>query len=205
MHSKDLHFGGKSIDTAEKAIIMLHGRGSNAPDILSLEPHLKVKDFALIAPQATNNTWYPFSFLAKPKENEPWLSSALELVKEVIDEVKSYGIEAENIYFAGFSQGACLTLESVARNAEKFGGVVAFTGGLIGDEINTENYEGDFAGTPIFISSGNPDPHIPVKRIHESANVLKDMNAKLEVQIYDNRPHTITDVEIEKANAFIFK
>src|SRR5690554_5909889 len=161
MHTKDLHYGGKTIDEAKKALIMLHGRGSNAPDILSLAEYLDVKDFAILAPQATNNTWYPYSFMAKPKDNEPWLTSALDLVKEIIEEVKSYGIKAENIYFLGFSQGACLTLESVAWNAEKFGGVIAFTGGLIGDEINTENYEGDFAGTPIFISSGNPDPHIP--------------------------------------------
>ena len=122
---------------AKKVLIMIHGRGANAKDILGLASHLNVSEYALLAPQATNNTWYPFSFMAVPEANEPWLSSALNLVKEVVDEVTEQGITTENIYFLGFSQGACLTLEFVTRHAKKWGGVVAFTGGLIGDQINT--------------------------------------------------------------------
>jgi len=127
---------------------MLHGRGGSAEDILSVSSYLNVEEFLLIAPQATNNTWYPYSFLAPPPQNEPWLSSALALLKEILDDVYSRGVPSENIYFTGFSQGACLTLEFVARHANKYGGVVAFTGGLIDDKIYNDNYKGDFSRYP---------------------------------------------------------
>lgn len=204
MHVKNVYTKGKSVEEAQKALILLHGRGAGARDILELARHLHVDEFALIAPQATNNTWYPYSFLVPPAKNEPWLSSALALVKELLDEVKAQGIPAENIYFAGFSQGACLTLEFVCRHATRYGGIAAFTGGLIGDKINEENYSGDFAETPVLISSGNPDPHIPVDRIEESVEVLERMNAKVDKRIFVNRPHIITNEEIDLANELIF-
>lgn len=204
MHVKNVYTKGKSVEEVQKALILLHGRGAGARDILELARHLHVDEFALIAPQATNNTWYPYSFLVPPAKNEPWLSSALALVKELLDEVKAQGIPAENIYFAGFSQGACLTLEFVCRHATRYGGIAAFTGGLIGDKINEENYSGDFAGTPVLISSGNPDPHIPVDRIEESVEVLEKMNAKVDKRIFVNRPHIITNEEIDLANELIF-
>ena len=205
MHEKNIHTAGKSFKDAEKALIMIHGRGGDALDILSLASNLNVSDYALLAPQATNHTWYPYSFMAKPEQNEPWLSSALDLLKEVVDEVTDQGISAENIYFLGFSQGACLTLEFVTRHAQKYGGVAAFTGGLIGDKINEANYSGDFNGTPIFIGTGNPDPHVPVTRVHETVRILEKMNASVSLEIYDGRPHTITQEEIEEANRLIFK
>lgn len=205
MHAINIHTAGKPIEEAKKALIMIHGRGANAPDILGLANHLNVADFALLAPQATNNTWYPYSFLAKPEQNEPWLSSALDLLKELVDEVVGKGISEENIYFLGFSQGACLTLEFTARNAKKYGGIVAFTGGLIGDKIYEENYSGDFEGTPVFLSTGNPDPHVPLERIEESKVILEKMNADLQVKVYENRPHTILQEEIDLANQLIFK
>jgi phospholipase/carboxylesterase len=183
---------------------MLHGRGGSAKDILSLSSHLEVKDFALFAPQATNNTWYPYSFLAPPSQNEPWLSSALNLLKELLDELKNKSIPTENIYFLGFSQGACLTLEFVTRNANKYGGVVAFTGGLIGDKIYNENYKGDFQNTPVFIGTSNPDPHVPVERVYATTNILKDMNADVTEKIYNNMGHTINQDEIDNANRIIF-
>ena len=204
MHEKNIYTAGTSIKDAEKALIMIHGRGGDARDILSLASHLNVSDYTLLAPQATSNTWYPSSFMAKPEQNEPWLSSALDLLKNVVDEVMDQGISAENIYFLGFSQGACLTLEFVTRHAKKYGGVAAFTGGLIGDKINIENYSGDFSGTPIFIGTGNPDPHVPVSRVHETVRILEDRNASVSVEIYNGRPHTITQEEIDKANTLIF-
>src|SRR5207302_9053904 len=148
MHKKNIITAGKQLSATSKVLIMLHGRGGSAEDILSLSSHLNVNDFSLIGPQATNNTWYPYSFLAPPSQNEPWLSSALQLLRELLDDLYSKGIASENIYFMGFSQGACLMLEFVTRNANKYGGVVAFTGGLIGDKIYNENYEGDFQNTP---------------------------------------------------------
>src|SRR5690606_5373208 len=192
MHNKNIQTAGRSLKEADKALIMIHGRGADARDILGLASHFDVPEFALLAPQATGHTWYPYSFMAKPEQNEPWLSSALDLLKEVLDEVAEQGITAENTYFLGFSQGACLTLEFVARHAQKFGGVAAFTGGLIGDRINRENYSGDFKGTPIFIGSGDPDAHVPVERVHESARILEEMNAKVHVQIHEGRPHSIS-------------
>ena len=204
MHRKNIQMAGKPLEEAEKVLIMMHGRGADADDILGLASHLNVSEYALLAPEATNHTWYPYSFMAKPEQNEPWLSSALDLLKEVVDEVTTQGITAENIYFLGFSQGACLALEFVTRNAKKTGGIVAFTGGLIGDKVNRENYSGNFNGTPIFIGTGNPDPHIPVERVKESAGILEKMNAKVHLQIYDGRPHTISQDEIEVANRMIF-
>lgn len=205
MHTKNIVTGGKDISEAEKVLILLHGRGANAKDILSLADNLNTEGFALIAPQAINNTWYPYSFLAPPAQNEPWLSSALNILEDLLNDIKSKGINSENIYFGGFSQGACLMAEFVTRNADKFGGVALFTGGLIGDQIYTENYRGDFGGTPIFIGSGNPDAHVPVERVKETEKIMKNMNASIHVQIYDNRPHTISADEILLANKFVFK
>jgi len=205
MHTKNITTGGKDISEAKKVLILLHGRGGNAQDILSFAKNLNTEDFALFAPQATNNTWYPYSFLATPTQNEPWLSSALDILYELLEYIKSKGIASENIYFGGFSQGACLTAEFVTRNAEKFGGVVLFTGGLIGDKIYSENYRGDFNGTPVFIGSGNPDAHVPVERVKKTQKIMVSMNAKVCIEIYEDRPHTISQDEIEKANQLVFE
>ncbi len=205
MHTKNIITAGKDILEANKALILLHGRGGNARDILSLANNLSTTNFALFAPQATNNTWYPYSFLAPPYQNEPWLSSALDILSELLEDVLSKGISSENIYFGGFSQGACLAADFVTRNAARYGGVVLFTGGLIGDKISAENYKGDFCGTPVFIGSGNPDAHVPVERIKETQKIMESMNARVSVEIYDNRPHTISQDEIVKANQLVFK
>jgi phospholipase/carboxylesterase len=205
MHIKQVLQTGKQTGEATKALVMLHGRGGSAEDILSLANYLPVNDFALFAPQATNNTWYPYSFLVEPKENEPWLSGALAVLKEVVADVQATGITTNNIYFLGFSQGACLTLEFVARNATRYGGVVAFTGGLIGDKIYEENYTGDFAGTPVFIGTSDPDPHVPVERVHASAEILNGMHAQVTKKIYKNMGHTISQEEINEVKALIFK
>jgi len=204
MHKKQFITAGKNLEDASMVLIMIHGRGASAEDILSLADPLEVNDFALIAPQATNHTWYPYSFLAPPSENEPWLSSALSLVNDIVKEVHAKGISSENIYFAGFSQGACLTLEFVTRHATKYGGVAAFTGGLIGDKIYPENYSGDLSGTPVFIGSSDPDPHVPVGRVNESAEILEKMNALVTKKIYKNMGHTISKDEISTVNNMIF-
>ena len=203
-HKKNIVTAGVAIEEAKKALIMIHGRGGSAEDILSLATHLQVKDFALLAPQATGNTWYPYSFMVPPVQNEPWLSSALSLLKAVVGDVTEQGIAVENIYFLGFSQGACLTLEFVTRNAQRYGGVTAFTGGLIGDKIYPENYSGDFAGTPVFIGSSNPDPHVPVERVYATSNILKAMHADVTEKVYNNMGHTINQDEIDWVNKLIF-
>jgi phospholipase/carboxylesterase len=204
IHPKKIITAGVPLKGAKKVLIMIHGRGGRAEDILSLSNFLNVKDFALLAPQARDNTWYPYSFLAPVSQNEPWLSSALALVKETLDEIIAEGISSENVYLLGFSQGACLTLEFAARNATKFGGIVAFTGGLIGDRIDRSNYVGDFKSTSVFIGSSNPDPHVPVARVDESVEALKDMNADVIEKIYNGMGHTISEDEIELANELVF-
>ncbi|MDB5249268.1 MAG: phospholipase [Segetibacter sp.] len=205
MHQKNIVTAGKELTPTSKVLVMLHGRGGSAADILSFSTHLHVKDFTLLAPEATNHSWYPYSFLAPPAQNEPWLSSALKLIKELVDDVLSKGVTTENIYFSGFSQGACLTLEFVSRYANKYGGVAAFTGGLIGDKIYSENYKGDFGGTPVFIGTSNPDPHVPVERVYATTNILKSMNADVTEKVYNNMGHTINEDEIENANNLVFK
>jgi len=201
---KEIIKAGKSLDQAEKVLIMIHGRGGTAQDILSMAEYLNVSGFALVAPQATNNTWYPQSFLAPRAANEPSLSNALSTIKETVLNLEKEGFTKEQIYFLGFSQGACLTLDFVASNAARYGGVVAFTGGLIGEELDHRNYHGDFDGTPIFIGSSDPDMHVPVSRVKESTVLLEGMGAEVTEIIYQNMGHTISHSEIEQVNKLIF-
>lgn len=205
MHQKQIISTGKPLSEADKAVIFIHGRGGSAQDILGLSKELNVKNYALLAPQATNNTWYPLSFLAPIQQNEPWLSSAILIVSDLVTEINNAGIHSSNIYFVGFSQGACLSLEFVTRNARLWGGVAAFTGGLIGDKIYTEHYSGDFAGTPVFIGTSDPDSHVPVERVNTTANLMQSMNAKVTEKIYLNMGHTIIKEEIDLVNELIFK
>ena len=204
MHEELIIYAGNKIN-AKKALIMLHGRGADAEDILALAENLNVTDYLLAAPQASGNSWYPNSFLANPKNNEPWLSSALDLIHIIETGLIKRGIKKEKIYFLGFSQGACLTLEYTARNADQYGGIVAFTGGLIGDKIYTENYKGNFNNIPVFIGTANPDLHVPVERVKATANILRDMGADVTEKIYPNMGHTINQDEINHVNRLIFK
>lgn len=204
MHKKHIIAAGRELDPGNRVLILLHGRGSNAGDILSLSSHLEVGDFSLLAPQATNNTWYPHSFLVPTDQNQPWLSSALQLLGELVDELLGKGIPKENIHFCGFSQGACLALEFVTRNADRYGGIAAFSGGLIGEEVKLEGYNGDFKGTPIFIGTSDPDPHIPVERFYATTKILEAMNADLDQKVYDQMGHTINQDEIDRANSHVF-
>ncbi len=204
MHQKKIISRGEPLQENSRVLIMLHGRGATAEDILLFSSYLDVSGFTLLAPQATNRTWYPYSFLAPPNENEPWLSSALGLLKDLVAEVQSKGVPMEHIWFMGFSQGACLTLEFVARNAARYGGVAAFTGGLIGDKIYPANYQGDFGQTPVFIGSSDPDPHVPVERVYATANILKSMHAAVTEKVYTGMGHTINQDEIDLANRLVF-
>ena len=204
MHPERIATEGKPLTTASNVLLMLHGRGGSAQDILSLAQHLNVANFALLAPQATDHSWYPQSFLAPPAQNEPALSSALSMLSDLLDDLEGQGINRKNIYLLGFSQGACLTLEFAARNADRYGGIVAFTGGLIGDKIDAEKYRGDFGGTPVFIGTSDPDFHVPIERVRASAALLKHMGATVTEKIYPNRGHTISQDEIDQVNALIF-
>lgn len=203
MHDKQIISEGKPIEKNSKVLIALHGRGSNARDILSLAKHLDTDQFSLLAPQATNHTWYPYSFIAPEAQNEPWLSSAIDLIHDVVKDLLTKGIPYEHIYFMGFSQGACLTLEYTTRHAHKYGGVIAFTGGLIGEKIDRTKYQGDFGGTPVFIGTSDPDFHVPVERVYATANVMREMGALVTEKVYPNMGHTIIPDEIKWANELL--
>lgn len=204
MHIKNIITAGTPLEQASRALIMVHGRGGSAEDILTLAPMLAVGDFALLAPQANGNSWYPHSFLMPQEDNEPWLSSALDVLAATVQDIVDAGISHHNICFTGFSQGACLTLEFAARHALRYGGIVAFTGGLIGDHVHRSNYTGNFGQTPVFIGSSDPDMHVPVKRVHETETVYQDLNANIFIKIYPNMGHTISTDEINIANEKIF-
>jgi phospholipase/carboxylesterase len=203
-HSKQISIGGQPAANAKAALIMIHGRGASASDIMRLAGQLNVNNMAVYAPQATNNSWYPYSFMAPVSVNEPALTSAIDIIDETVAQAVADGISADKIYFAGFSQGACLTLEYITRNAMRYGGAVAFTGGLIGEELDLANYKGDFNGTPILITTGDPDPHVPVSRVEESAEILKGLNANVTLKIYKGRPHTISFEEFSLADQYVF-
>ncbi|HEY4151456.1 MAG TPA: dienelactone hydrolase family protein [Chitinophagaceae bacterium] len=202
-HTKKILTAGTPVEQATKAMVLLHGRGGSAEDILSLADHLDVKGMALFAPQATQHSWYPNSFISPVKDNQPALDSALAIIDELVESIIASGIAREHLYLAGFSQGACLTLEYSSRHASRYAGIIAFTGGLIGQQLATENYKGDFGQTPVLIATGEPDPHVPVSRVKESAAILEKMNARVTTQIFKGRPHTITMEEIELANRLI--
>ena len=205
-HSKQIITVGVPVSQAKKALIMIHGRGASANSILSLTDHLSLsEDMAIIAPQANQHSWYPHSFMAPVKSNEPALSSALQVIDEIVEDVTKQGIDRKDIYFLGFSQGACLTLEYAARHGQQYGGVMAFTGGLVGQELKLSNYSGDFAQTPIFIATGDPDPHVPVSRVEETVTQLTKMNADVLFKIYKGRPHTVTQEELDLAEQHVLK
>jgi phospholipase/carboxylesterase len=195
MHRYQIMERGKPVEKAKKALILLHGRGGTASDILSLADLFCDETFYIAAPQATNHTWYANSFMAEESSNEPWLSSAVAIVQRLIDETSKH-IPKDQIYIMGFSQGACLALETTARFASKYGGVIAFTGGLIGSVIHPEKYQGHFEGTQVFIGTSANDPHIPLERAEESKTLMEKLGAHVTLKVYPGRSHTITEAEI---------
>jgi phospholipase/carboxylesterase len=199
-HSKNIVLAGVTLKKAGKVMIMLHGRGATAGDIISLTGYLKLQDTHIIAPQATNNAWYPYSFLAPRQQNEPWLSSALELLNEILEDVRMAGIKSRDVFILGFSQGACLTLEFAAQNARLFAGIIAFTGGLIGDVVEEKIYAGNFQKTKVFIGNSDKDPHVPVERTEESKRIMEKLGAEVTLKIYPGMPHTVNDDEINWVN-----
>lgn len=193
-----------NLERPMKALILIHGRGGSADDIIGLSEYLAVDDYLLIGPQADENTWYPHSFLAPQQDNQPFLDRSLQRIADAVALAKSKGVEEKSVYFLGFSQGACLALEYTARNAQRYGGIVAFTGGLIGQSLSLENYNGDFDGTPIFIGSSDPDFHVPVERVQDSTVQLRKMGALVTERIYPEMGHRISKEEIILANTVVF-
>jgi predicted esterase len=191
------------MEQAAGALILLHGRGGSAEDILALGRALTNDRFALLAPQAPGHTWYPYSFLAPRQQNEPYLSSALRQVEAALAQATSAGLETSQVALCGFSQGACLATEFVARHPQRYAGLLAFTGGLIGPLEEPISLTGDLAGTPVLLSSGDPDPHVPWKRVQQSGELLTSMGGKVILQRYPGRPHTVLPEEMEQGKKLL--
>lgn len=200
----NIRTAGRPLEEAQKVMIMVHGRGGSATDMLSLANHIQDKDFAFVAPEAQGNTWYPYSFLRPMEENEPYLSSALEVLAGLRARLQSdFNFKLPQIYWLGFSQGACLLLEFVARNPSEYGGIFGLSGGLIGPAETPRNYEGSFGNTPIFLGCSDRDSHIPKERVLESESVFQRMGADVTAKLYPNFPHSINEDELNVVNLLI--
>jgi phospholipase/carboxylesterase len=188
---------GEDLGDARAAAILIHGRGASAGSILSLAQRLQRPGLAFLAPQAAGGTWYPRRFLDPVELNEPWLSFALGAVGNVVGMVEEAGVPAESLLLLGFSQGACLTLEFVARNAHRYGGVAGLSGGLIGPDSLARPTNGSLEGTPVFLGCADPDPHIPAKRVRDAAGELRRLGGEVTVRLYPGGEHAVNDDEID--------
>lgn len=187
---------GVPLEAAKAAMVLLHGRGASAENILELARELAVPGFAYLAPQAANYSWYPNSFLAPIESNEPGISSGLSAVGDIVTEIQNAGISSERMILLGFSQGACLALEFAARNARRWGGIAALSGGLIGPEGTPREYHGSLQETPVFLGCSEVDPHIPKARVIETAQVMKRLGGDVTLNLYANMGHTVNRDEI---------
>lgn len=194
---------GIALRNAAAAIILLHGRGGSAEDILALGSELDLEDVSLLAPQAAGNTWYPNSFLAPIPSNEPWLTSAMELIHSLVNRCEEAKIPTERVAIVGFSQGACLASEYIACYPRRYGALVAFTGGLLGPQGSDLHHPGRLSRTPILLSSGDPDPHVPWTRVQETADQFTQMGASVHTLRHPGRPHMVLPKEIQAAHEWL--
>src|SRR6266498_5028382 len=188
---------GEPLDRATAAMVMVHGRGAAAEDILALTAEMNQSGFVYLAPQAAQNSWYPNSFLAPIQSNEPGLSSGLAVIASILAQLAEAGISAERTILLGFSQGACLTLEFAARNAQRYGGLIGLSGALIGPDDTPRNYPGSLAGTPVFLGCSDVDFHVPKERVDQTAEVLKKLGGNVTERLYPNMDHSVNQNEID--------
>jgi predicted esterase len=194
---------GAPLETAAGALIAIHGRGGGAEDIIALAREIAPDNVTILAPQAAGNTWYPYPFLAPTERNEPYLSSALRTVADLVAQVGEHGIPPERIALMGFSQGACLALEAAARNARRYAAVIGFSGGLIGPPGTSFDFAGSLDGTPVFLGCSDVDPHIPKERVEKSAVALERLGAAVDVRLYPGMSHTVNRDELEAARTIL--
>lgn len=201
--TQPVYAAGAKLDEASAVMILLHGRGATADDILSLSTDLVFPQIAYLAPQAEGYSWYPNRFIAPIEQNEPYLSAALSKIDAIVKEVEKQNIPVEKIFIGGFSQGACLATEYAIRNPRRYGGLLVFSGGYIGPLGMQRESNGTFNGMPAFLGCSDSDPHIPLQRVHETTTLLRVMGAKVTEKIYPSMGHTIIEDEIEQARQLI--
>ena len=180
---------------ARLSVILVHGRGGSAEDMIALAGALGMEDVAYLAPEAAGHAWYPYSFLAPLADNEPGLGSALALLGRLVDHLHQEGVASERVALLGFSQGACLALEFAARHPRRYAAAIGLSGGLIGPPGSARTYAGSLEGTPVFLGCSDVDPHVPVERVHESADVLRRLGAAVDTRIYPGMGHTVSPDE----------
>jgi phospholipase/carboxylesterase len=193
---------GVDLSEANAAVVCAHGRGATAQSMLQLTQQFDVDDVAYLAPQAAGRTWYPNPFTAPRESNQPGLDSALAKLDAVVDEATT-AVGREHVVVLGFSQGACLGSEYVASHATRYGGLVVFSGGLIGPEVAAADYDGDLQGTPVFLGCDANDPHIDRERVHESTAILRDLGGDVDERIYDGIGHGVVQDELDAAETIV--
>lgn len=194
---------GAPLDVADAAVVLVHGRGATARSIVQMADEFYQHGVAYLAPQAERNTWYPNSFLAPVESNEPGRTSGLRAVGDAVGEATGVGIPTDRVMVLGFSQGACLASEFVARNPKRYGGLAALSGGLIGEDVDPDDYEGDLEDTPVFLGCSDVDPHIPEERVHETADVFDRLHADVTTRIYEGMGHGINEDEISVVSEMV--
>jgi predicted esterase len=192
-----VRFAGVPLEKARAGVILLHGRGADATDILGLAKELDIDSIAYAAPEAAGHTWYPYSFLAPISDNEPGISSGLRVIDVLVERFAQAGVGADKLLLMGFSQGACLTLEYAARHARRYGAIAGLSGGLIGPPSTPRDYPGSFESTPVFLGCSDMDPHIPRERVEETADVLGRMGARVDMRLYPRFGHAVNQDELE--------
>lgn len=205
-HEKSpVYAAGVKLEEAKSAMILVHGRGASAQDILSLSSPLNFPGMAYLAPQAEGFIWYPNRLIAPVESNEPYLSAAITKIDGLVKRIESSGIPVEKIFIGGFSQGASLSSEYVIRNPRPYGGLLIFSGGYIWQNGNPREASGNLNGMPVFNGCSNVDPFIPLERVKETTALLTSMGAEVTERIYPNMDHTIIDEEMELARELVEK
>jgi len=194
---------GAPLDVAEAALVLIHGRGATAQSIVQMADEFHQHGVAYLAPQAARNTWYPNAFTAPVESNEPGRSSGLQAVEDAVTEATDAGVPIERVMVLGFSQGACLASEYVARNPRQYGGLAVLSGGLIGETVDPDDYDGDLEGTPVFLGCSDVDPHIPEERVHESATIFEQLNGDVTKHLYEGMGHGINQDEIDRVSTMV--
>ncbi|MFC7044184.1 alpha/beta hydrolase [Halobacteriaceae archaeon GCM10025711] len=195
--------GGADLDDAEAAVVLVHGRGATARSILDLADEFDRSGVAYLAPQAAGNTWYPNAFTAPVASNEPGRTSGLQAIADAVAEAEAAGVPTDRVLVLGFSQGACLASEFVARNPTRYGGLAALSGGLIGETVDPDDYDGDLERTPAFFGCSDDDPHIPEARVHESVAVFERLNADVTERLYPGLGHGVNRDEIARVAGMV--